>query len=403
MAENLILAENTLTTQFLDVYGVYGFTIPFGGDFSEFPLTLGDECVVVWDGAEYKVTVGDSSAIIADTMFVENGSAFGLSGNNEPFVIAWDRTGATFIALTDTSETSHTVEIYQVVSYDIVLKDHAGNDLDAIEDAVEIRIPTTGGGLQSFVAGTRVEKTIIPNFAEGDMEVTPRNGEVFSKVTVQKPESLVPENIPKGVTIAGVEGSSSSGGDLDAYLNGSLTKISSEVQTLRSYAIYDDPNDPTIVSIDFPLLERVGNYGIYNLRYLETLKVDRLESVGNYFLGSCYIISELEFPALKTVGSNFLSYCKALTKIDFGSLSNIPEGSFISCSALTAVILRSTTPTTVQEYPTNTYGGPFGDSAAPNAYIYVPSDLLSTYKAATGWKRMSSRIRAIEDYPDICG
>ena len=286
---------------------------------------------------------------------------------------------------------------------DLILKDHSGDNIDGLTNVGELKVPTADGGFQHFTSGTRVQTTIDPDFSEGDMVVTPNEGEVFSKVTVQKPESLVPENIPKGVTIAGVEGSSSSGGDLDAYLNGSLTKISSEVQTLRSYAIYGDPNDPTIVSIDFPLLERVGNYGIYNLRYLETLKVDRLESVGNYFLGSCSIISELEFPALKTVGSNFLSYCKALTKIDFGSLSDIPQNSFSSCSALTAVILRSTTPTTVPAYPTDTYGGPFGDNAAPNAYIYVPSDLLSTYKASTGWNRISSRIRAIEDYPDICG
>lgn len=369
-----------------------------------FQLVDGEEYVIFWDRDSYTRTAFSFTGADGSTC-VAVGNKMVSTGENDgdPFAIVCDYTNNYLHYFSTEDNAGHYVGVYQEEGSDIILKDHAGNDLDAIEGIVEIRIPTSDGGVQSFSSGTRVRTTIDPDFSEGDMVVTPNEGEVFNEVTIKKPEGLVSENIPKGITIAGVPGGLASGGNLDAYLNGSLVEISSEVQTLRGYAIYGDPNDPTIVSIDFPLLEKVGDYGIYNLCYLETLKVNRLESVGNFFLGSCFIISELEFPALKTVGRNFLSNCKALTKIDFGSLSNIPEGSFSSCSALTAVILRSQTLTTVQEYPTNTYGGPFGDNAAPNAYIYVPSDLLSTYKAATGWSRISSRIRAIEDYPDICG
>jgi hypothetical protein len=38
-----------------------------------------------------------------------------------------------------------------------------------------------------------------------------------------------------------------------------------------------------------------------------------------------------------------------------------------------------------------------------NAYIYVPAALVDSYKAASNWSTYADQIRAIEDYPDICG
>ena len=111
--EKVIYAEDTWDTFYSDSYFTYIFVQDFNESVPAFPLTLGDECVVVWDGVEYEVTVGDSSNILADTLFVGNGTQFGLLGNGEPFAIAWDSMGVTFVAWTDTEPTEHTVRIYQ--------------------------------------------------------------------------------------------------------------------------------------------------------------------------------------------------------------------------------------------------------------------------------------------------
>lgn len=50
------------------------------------------------------------------------------------------------------------------------------------------------------------EKTVELALAAGDQEVTPSAGKNFSKITITKPVELKPENIKKGVTIAGVVG-----------------------------------------------------------------------------------------------------------------------------------------------------------------------------------------------------
>lgn len=49
-------------------------------------------------------------------------------------------------------------------------------------------------------------KTVEPNFASGNQTLTPTEGKVFSSVTLTKPDTLLPENIKKGVTICGIEG-----------------------------------------------------------------------------------------------------------------------------------------------------------------------------------------------------
>lgn len=64
-----------------------------------------------------------------------------------------------------------------------------------------------GGVEGSKVIPISVEKEIFLDFSDGDMEVTPESGKSFSKVTIPVPENLVPENIPAGINIGGVDGS----------------------------------------------------------------------------------------------------------------------------------------------------------------------------------------------------
>ena len=50
------------------------------------------------------------------------------------------------------------------------------------------------------------EKTVTLALAAGDQVITPTAGKNISKVTITKPVELLPENIKKGITIAGVTG-----------------------------------------------------------------------------------------------------------------------------------------------------------------------------------------------------
>lgn len=94
---------------------------------------------------------------------------------------------------------------------DVILKDRDGNDVPH-EGVSAVELVTADGGVQQFVAGEIVEKTVNPDFSGGDMEVAAGEGEFLSKVTFQHPITLVPENIAEGVDVAGIVGSLKAGG-----------------------------------------------------------------------------------------------------------------------------------------------------------------------------------------------
>lgn len=58
-----------------------------------------------------------------------------------------------------------------------------------------------------------VETEVTLDFSEGDMEVVPDAGKLFSKVSIPVPENLIPENIAKDVIVAGITGTHEGGGE----------------------------------------------------------------------------------------------------------------------------------------------------------------------------------------------
>lgn len=55
------------------------------------------------------------------------------------------------------------------------------------------------------------EKTVNLSMASGNQVITPDDGYTLSKVTVTKPDTLIPDNIKKDVNIGGVVGTMSGG------------------------------------------------------------------------------------------------------------------------------------------------------------------------------------------------
>jgi hypothetical protein len=99
-----------------------------------------------------------------------------------------------------------------------------------------------------------------------------------------------------------------------------------------------------------------------------------------------------------TPGTNAFMQCANLSVADLPNITTITWMMFGDTN-LTTLILRS--PTMCVLGNTNA----FDNTPIKNGhgYIYVPSALVDEYKAATNWSTYAGRIRAIEDYPEICG
>ena len=117
------------------------------------------------------------------------------------------------------------------------------------------------------------------------------------------------------------------------------------------------------------------------------------------FNGYTKLIS-VEFPMVTGVGTQAFQNCISLKKADFSVLTSINILAFNVCRALEALIIRTNSVCTLAG--TNAFANNSG-IAAGTGYVYVPSALVDSYKAATNWSTYANQIRAIEDYPNITG
>lgn len=168
-------------------------------------------------------------------------------------------------------------------------------------------------------------------------------------------------------------------------------------------------------------LTRLGIYVLYECRSLETVSIPEVTSIGGYAFRGCTALTsiyapkvtgiyieafygctklvEINFPACLSTTSGCFNGCTQMKKADFGTTLTIAAQTFAYCSALDTLILRGNSVSTLRNVSALS-GTPI---ASGTGYIYVPSSLVDSYKAATNWSTYAAQIRAIEDYPDITG
>lgn len=120
--------------------------------------------------------------------------------------------------------------------------------------------------------------------------------------------------------------------------------------------------------------------------------------IGNRAFATCATLTSVRFGAAEHIVEYAFTGCTNLARADFAAVTIIETDAFNSCQ-LTCLILRSTQIVELKHI------GAFrnGPIKSGKGYIYVPAALVDSYKAATNWSTYAAQIRAIEDYPDICG
>ena len=89
---------------------------------------------------------------------------------------------------------------------------------------------------------------------------------MYSKVTVQKPDTLIPENIVKGVVIAGIEGTNEGGGgsvNLEGdFLRYVIYQLDNENMEIVLYKILYDKLYAETGSYDVSIPDKFGSYNV---------------------------------------------------------------------------------------------------------------------------------------------
>lgn len=123
-----------------------------------------------------------------------------------------------------------------------------------------------------------------------------------------------------------------------------------------------------------------------------------ITEVGVYAFFNCGALTSIVFPNVTAIEAYAFQNCKQLALVDFSRIQSTAASSFNADTKLRTIILRNS-----EVAPNTALSGFKKWLTGIIAYVYVPSALLSSYKAASGWSEFADRIRAIEDYPNITG
>ena len=224
------------------------------------------------------------------------------------------------------------------------------------------------------------------------------SGDVPSKIGVDDPENYtftgwVPS--PLGIT-----------GDTDCIAQygytGSMTRMALSGQSngviasdaVTSVGAFGLAYLGKIRGLSLPNVTTIANSGLRNsVVHDVTIKAEfpSLVNAGESFASGTGI-GILKLPVLEVIPQYALQYSD-LRILYCGSVKTFRMQSVSGCSKLEAIVISASA---VPTLPSGTLNGTAISKGA--GYIYVPRNLVDSYKAETNWSAYAEQIRALEDY-----
>lgn len=179
---------------------------------------------------------------------------------------------------------------------------------------------------------------------------------------------------------------------LDGLINHTLTSIEEDgVDRLGDYAL---AYNTALTSVNFPGTTNAGQYTFQNCTELLSANLPAATTIGQYCFSGCTKLTTPVISAATSIWSYTFQNCKALTGLELPTtVTSITANCFNGCSAMTWLKLPKTSMVTLSNV--NAFAGT--RIAAGVGAIYVPSDLVATYKANANWKNFF--IASIDDFP----
>lgn len=184
---------------------------------------------------------------------------------------------------------------------------------------------------------------------------------------------------------------------MDSIISRTITEFKDNVLTEVGQYAFDCCTAMAEVAV--PNATKIGTYAFAGCSALESIDMTSVTAIGNYAFQKCTALTEVCLPLVSDRIIYTFPECTSLAKADLPCVTSIGAETFSKCTSLTALILRVDSVCTLAHINSFNYT-PIADGTG---YIYVPSALVDSYTAASNWSTFAAQIRAIEDYPDICG
>ena len=167
-----------------------------------------------------------------------------------------------------------------------------------------------------------------------------------------------------------------------------------------------------LTAIDFPNVTQVNRNAFESCVWLSTTNLPKVtEFDREVFLSSG--IQQADFPLATTIGRGCFQVATNLTSAnlplvtalpadafrnssirtaDFAAVTNINRTAFTDCTSLETLIIRTPSVCVISDISVALRGSKI---ASGTGYIYVPDNLVDSYKAATNWVALANQIKPI--------
>lgn len=167
-----------------------------------------------------------------------------------------------------------------------------------------------------------------------------------------------------------------------------------------------------LTAIDLPNVTQVNRNAFESCVQLSTINLPKVTALDRgVFTNSA--IQQANFPLVTTIGDNCFYTAKHLISAnlplvtslpidsfrsssiqtaDFSAVTNINRTAFTDCTKLETLIIRTSSVCVISDISIALRGSKI---ASGTGYIYVPDNLVDSYKAATNWVTLSEQIKPI--------
>lgn len=221
-------------------------------------------------------------------------------------------------------------------------------------------------------------------------------GQLIGRLTTTLPDGGYERGYSEGYETGSVEGYVK--GQKEGYSGGYEEGKAESVDMLNGVL------DRSITSLttDATMLD---DHALYNCKKLVELNIPQVETIGMNAL-SYTRITKIYAPKVTSVTNSGMHYCQGLKTADFLALNKISNNAFACCYSLTALIIRSETICTLGNTNAFSYcyhilgtrNSTHNPSGLKDGYIYVPDDLVDSYKSATNWSTYADQIKPLSEY-----
>lgn len=231
----------------------------------------------------------------------------------------------------------------------------------------------------------------------------------------------------------------------ETLLNNQTSKISNAIDILKGKASGGSSDnsywlsilDRSITKLENEEITILGNYAINECTQMTSVNLPNVTKIGSYCFRQCTALTDISFSNNYTIGSACFIYCTGLKNINLRGLFQANSNCFGYCSGLENVFLpdteifqtyvfRECTNLKVVDLPKvktinangflndislekvilrkdsvctllnkNAFTGSSIESGT--GYIYVPDELVDSYKTATNWSTYASQIKPLSE------